>query len=103
MSVSVIKSEHDYKRALAEVEALVDQDPPRGSEAAARLDVLGTALAAYEQEHYSFGKELEESREREPRGVPLDDVLKRYEEHRHNPHLVPLEDAERAWGLRRKR
>lgn len=52
VTVNTIRSERDYKRALAEIETLVDQDPPSGSAAAARLDVLGAVLAAYEQEHY---------------------------------------------------
>jgi HTH-type transcriptional regulator/antitoxin HigA len=51
ITVDTIESERGYKRALAEIETLVDQDPRHGSAAAARLDVLGAIVAAYEQEH----------------------------------------------------
>ena len=51
ITVDTIENERGYRRALAEIETLIAQDPPHGSAASARLDILGTVVAAYEQEH----------------------------------------------------
>ena len=50
MDVRPIKTERDYRRALKEIEGLMDARPntPEGD----RLDVLVTAVEAFEHKHY---------------------------------------------------
>lgn len=52
MDIKPIKTEADYKAALAEVEHLFDSIPntPEGD----RLEVLATLIEAYEEKHYSI-------------------------------------------------
>lgn len=52
MDIKPIKTEADYKAALAEVEHLFDSIPntPEGD----RLEVLATPIEAYEEKHYSI-------------------------------------------------
>lgn len=50
--VNTIETYDDYERALGEMSDLVDEDPPTGTARAARMDVLGALLEAYEAEHY---------------------------------------------------
>ena len=52
MDIKPIKTEADYKAALAEVEQLFDSIPntPEGD----RLEVLATLIEAYEEKHYSI-------------------------------------------------
>ncbi|MBF0629260.1 MAG: transcriptional regulator [Magnetococcales bacterium] len=52
MEIQLIKTEHDYDAALAEVERLMDADPdtPEGD----RLDILATLIAAYEDRHHAI-------------------------------------------------
>ena len=50
MNIAPIKSERDYRRALKEVEGLMDarRNTPEGD----RLDVLATLVEAWERKHY---------------------------------------------------
>jgi HTH-type transcriptional regulator / antitoxin HigA len=50
MDIKPIRSEGDYERALRRVEELWDS--PEGSAESDELDILGTLIEAYEQEHY---------------------------------------------------
>jgi HTH-type transcriptional regulator / antitoxin HigA len=52
ITVDTIETEEDFERTLAEVGELVQQDPEPGTVAAARLDVIGALVEAYEREHY---------------------------------------------------
>ena len=52
MNIHPIKSDADYKQALAEIEALFDAAPK--SAEADRLDVLTTLVEAYEDKHFSI-------------------------------------------------
>lgn len=53
MNIYPIKTKADYKRALAEIEALWNAEPntPEGD----RLDILATQVNAYEALHYPIG------------------------------------------------
>jgi HTH-type transcriptional regulator/antitoxin HigA len=50
MVIKPIKSERDYRRAMKEIDKLMDAklDTPQGD----RLDVLVTLVAAWEEKHY---------------------------------------------------
>lgn len=50
MNIRPIKSESDYRDALARIEELLDAEPD--SEAGAELDVLATLVDAYESNHF---------------------------------------------------
>lgn len=50
MDIKPIRTEQDYRRALAEVERLMDAD--EGTPEADRLDILATLVEAYEDEHW---------------------------------------------------
>lgn len=50
MDIGPIKTEHDYRKALAEVETLMVAGP--GTPVGEKLDVLTTLLEAYESDHY---------------------------------------------------
>jgi len=52
MDIKPIKSESDYREALAEIETLfaAEPDTPDGD----RLDVLATLVEVYEQKHYAI-------------------------------------------------
>jgi HTH-type transcriptional regulator / antitoxin HigA len=50
IKVKPIKTETDYKEALAEVERVMDAKP--GTVEADRLEILVTLVEAYENEHY---------------------------------------------------
>lgn len=45
-----IRTEADYEAALAEIDRLIDA--PDGSREAEYLDILGTLVEAYEEQHY---------------------------------------------------
>lgn len=47
----VLRNAREYRAAVAEIDALLDQDPKRGSEAFERLEFLSVLVAAYEDEH----------------------------------------------------
>lgn len=48
----VLRSEAEYDAAIAEVERLLDLDPPAGSEAYERLEFLSVLAEAYERENF---------------------------------------------------
>ena len=50
MNIRPIKTESDYRAALAEVETLMLAEP--GTPEGEKLDVLTTLLEAYERNHY---------------------------------------------------
>lgn len=52
-AIKPIKTEEDYKAALAQVDVLSDAD--EGTEEFDRLDVLVTLVEAYEAKHYPIG------------------------------------------------
>ncbi len=52
MSIRPIRSEADYRSALAEIERLFDSRP--GTREGDRLEVLTTLVEAYEKQHYSI-------------------------------------------------
>src|SRR5690348_7398273 len=47
----VLRNVREYKAAVAEIDALLNQDPKRGSEALDRLEFLSILIEAYEDEH----------------------------------------------------
>lgn len=47
----VLRNRREYKAAVAEIDALLDLDPKRGSEAYERLEFLSVLVQAYEDEH----------------------------------------------------
>jgi HTH-type transcriptional regulator/antitoxin HigA len=53
MEIQPIQADRDYRRALQEIDRLMDARPrtPEG----ARLDVLATLVAAWEEKHYPIG------------------------------------------------
>lgn len=52
MFVQPIRSDADYRAALASVSALMDLDPDLGTPEGDQLDVLVTLVQAYESKHY---------------------------------------------------
>lgn len=52
MEVGPIRTDADYKAALATVSRLVDLDPERGTPDGDLLEVLSLLVEAYEDEHY---------------------------------------------------
>ena len=52
MNIRPIKTEADYERALEEVAALVERNPPADSDDADRLEVLATLVSKYEEARF---------------------------------------------------
>jgi HTH-type transcriptional regulator/antitoxin HigA len=52
MDIKPIRSEADYKAALKEISALMEQDPELGTTEGDRLDILSTLVEAYENRHF---------------------------------------------------
>ncbi|MBY4896424.1 type II toxin-antitoxin system HigA family antitoxin [Cupriavidus sp. AU9028] len=52
MDFHPLRSESDYKRALATVSALVDADPAPGTPDGDRLEILTMLVERYEAEHF---------------------------------------------------
>lgn len=52
MNIRPIKTGADHERALEEVSALIERNPPADSDDADRLEVLGTLIAQYEDTHF---------------------------------------------------
>jgi HTH-type transcriptional regulator/antitoxin HigA len=50
MDIRPIKNEDDYRRALAEIDRLLNAEP--GSPDEDRLEVISTLVASYEDQHY---------------------------------------------------
>jgi len=53
MEVRAIRSEADYRAALALVSELVDLDPAPDTVEGERLEVIGMPVQAYEAQHYT--------------------------------------------------
>ena len=47
----LLRNEEEYDAAVAEIDALLDTDPPPGSEAYDRLEFLSVLVQAYEDTH----------------------------------------------------
>ena len=56
MDIALIKTEHDYRQALKEIEGLMDakRSTPEGD----RLDVLVRLVEGFERKHYRFRHSL---------------------------------------------
>jgi HTH-type transcriptional regulator/antitoxin HigA len=54
MFVHPIRSDADYRAALAQVSTLMDRDPEMSSPEGDQLDVLVTLVQAYEAKHYAI-------------------------------------------------
>jgi len=52
MDIRPIRSDDDYKTALAAVSDLIDRDPAPDSPDGERLEVLGLLVHAWEEQHY---------------------------------------------------
>jgi HTH-type transcriptional regulator / antitoxin HigA len=52
MKIKPIKSERDYRKALKEVEALMNAQP--NTPAADRLDIISALVEAWEEKHFSI-------------------------------------------------
>lgn len=52
MDIRPIRSEDDYRWALAEIEQYFDHEPARGTPDADRFEVLGDLIEAYESRHW---------------------------------------------------
>ena len=48
----VLRNAREYRAAVTEIDALLDEDPRRGSEAFERLEFLSVLVAAYEDQHH---------------------------------------------------
>lgn len=53
---SIIKTEEQYRQALAAVEQLASEDPPADSPAGARLELLAKLVEDYEKARYPFAQ-----------------------------------------------
>jgi HTH-type transcriptional regulator/antitoxin HigA len=76
MDIRPIKTESDYRQALAEVETLMMSEPD--SPGGEKLDVLTTLLEAYERTHYpmDFPDPVEIWRLHEQLGIPAESLIK---------------------------
>jgi HTH-type transcriptional regulator/antitoxin HigA len=54
MDIRPVRTEQDYRNALAEIARLMDADPAEGSTAFDTLDVMATLVEAYESRHHSI-------------------------------------------------
>ncbi|WP_028222037.1 helix-turn-helix domain-containing protein [Paraburkholderia oxyphila] len=52
MNILPVRTEDDYKAALAVVAALVDVDPEPGTEDGDRLEIISLLIEHYEAEHF---------------------------------------------------
>jgi HTH-type transcriptional regulator/antitoxin HigA len=52
----VLRNEAEYDAAVAEVDELLERDPPEGSREADRLRFLSVLISAYDDEHYPMGE-----------------------------------------------
>ena len=51
----VLRNDAEYDAAVAELDALLDARPPRGTPAHDRLELLSVLVQAYDEEHYPMG------------------------------------------------
>ena len=56
MELEIIKTEAQYRAALAEVERLAAEDPSAGSADGDRLELLAKLVEDYEKERYKFAR-----------------------------------------------
>lgn len=54
--ISIIRDEAGYAAAMAEYEAMFDNEPEAGSEAGDRFELLGLLLAKYEEDQFPMPK-----------------------------------------------
>ncbi|MFA6290916.1 MAG: hypothetical protein WC637_03995 [Victivallales bacterium] len=54
MNTKLLKTEEEYKKALAEAEKLVEMDPLPETKEADRLELLCLLIENYERKHYVF-------------------------------------------------
>lgn len=52
ITISPIRTEHDYQEAIKHLDKLLDRNPEPGTELDDALEVLTTLVHAYEQKHY---------------------------------------------------
>lgn len=52
----VLRNEAEYDAAVAEIDALLDLDPPAGSVEYERLEFLSVLVQAYDEKHYPMGE-----------------------------------------------
>lgn len=50
----VLRNAREYRAAVREIDALLDRDPPRGTEAYDRLEFLSVLVEAYEDAHHPW-------------------------------------------------
>ena len=50
-----LRSEAEYDAAVAEIDALLELEPARGTPEYDRLDLLSVLVEAYDEEHYRMG------------------------------------------------
>ena len=55
MNIHPIRSEADYRAALEQVAAYVDQQPEPGSDAGDRFEILLALIEAYQARHFPIG------------------------------------------------
>lgn len=55
-NIRPIKTENDYKWAIAEITGYFEHQPEPGTPEADRFDVLATLIEAYENEHYPIAE-----------------------------------------------
>jgi HTH-type transcriptional regulator/antitoxin HigA len=55
IAIRPIRTEADYKAALAAVSPLFDKDPDPDTEEGAAFDAMVTLIEAYERKHYPIG------------------------------------------------
>jgi HTH-type transcriptional regulator/antitoxin HigA len=68
----VLRNVREYKSAVAEIDALLDDDPRRGSDAYDRLEFLSVLVEVYEDEHFAID---------ESAGTPQSVVMFMLEQH----------------------
>ncbi len=51
----VLRNEAEYDAAVAQIDELLDRDPPPGSPENDRLELLSVLVEAYDEEHHQMG------------------------------------------------
>lgn len=54
----VLRDEAEYDQAMAEIDALLDRDPPAGSADHERLEFLSVLVEEYEDRHFPMGADV---------------------------------------------
>lgn len=54
----VLRDEREYERAVEEIDALLDADPPAGSPEYERLEFLSVLVEEYEDRHFPMGEDV---------------------------------------------